>query len=150
MSTRSQMVPAGLFRRLLALTYEAVLLFAIVFVAAYLFIAISGKSPGGFWRGIFFVYLLCISGAYLVFCWMRSGQTLAQKTWGIRVTAVDGSLLGLRAATLRYLLALISVGTGVGLLWAVFDPERQFLHDRLCGSRVVLADSPGIPGNRKD
>ncbi len=129
------------------MAYESVLLFAIVFVAAYLFIAISGTSPAGFWRWVFFVYLLCISGAYLVFCWMRTGQTLAQKTWGLRVTAVDGSLLGSRAATLRYLAALVSVGTGIGLLWAVFDPERQFLHDRLCGSRIVLADDSAAPGH---
>ncbi|KPK33950.1 MAG: hypothetical protein AMJ66_04475 [Betaproteobacteria bacterium SG8_40] len=124
------------------MAYEAVLLFSIVFVAAYLYIAISGRSPDGPWRWIFFVYLLCVSGAYLVFCWVRTGQTLAQKTWGIRVTAIDGSLLGSRAATLRYLVALASVGTGIGLLWAVFDPERQFLHDRLCRSRIVLAGNP--------
>lgn len=145
MSTPSPGVPAGLFRRLAAMAYEAVLLFAIVFVSAYLFIAVSGRSPAGLWRWVFFAYLLCISGAYLVFCWVRSGQTLAQKTWGLRVTAVDGSLLGSRAATLRYLVALISIGTGIGLLWAVVDPERQFLHDRLCGSRIVLAENTQPP-----
>ncbi len=145
MSTPWQVVPAGLFRRLAAMAYEAVLLFAIVFVSAYLFIAVSGRSPVGLWRWVFFAYLLCISGAYLVFCWVRSGQTLAQKTWGLRVTAVDGSLLGSRAATLRYLVALISIGTGIGLLWAVVDPERQFLHDRLCGSRIVLAENTQPP-----
>jgi uncharacterized RDD family membrane protein YckC len=150
MRAPSQGIPAGLFRRLAALACEAVLLFAIVFVAAYLFIAISGRSPAGFWRWVFFVYLLCISGAYLVFCWVRTGQTLALKTWGLRVTAVDGSLLGARAATLRYLVALISVGTGIGLLWAVFDPERQFLHDRLCGSRIVLDCHSEARGRAKD
>ena len=145
MSAPSPGVPAGLFRRLAAMAYEAVLLFAIVFVSAYLFIAVSGRSPAGLWRWVFFAYLLCISGAYLVFCWVRSGQTLAQKTWGLRVTAVDGSLLGSRAATLRYLVALISIGTGIGLLWAVVDPQRQFLHDRLCGSRIVLAENTQPP-----
>jgi len=144
MRPASQFVPAGLLRRLAALAYEAVLLFAIVFVAAYLFIAFAGRSPTGFLRWLFFAYLISICGAYFVFCWVRSGQTLAQKAWGLKVTAVDGSLLGSRTATMRYLLALVSVGTGVGLLWAIFDPERQFLHDRLCGSRIVLADKPVV------
>jgi uncharacterized RDD family membrane protein YckC len=146
----ASLVRASLFRRLAALSYEAVLLFAIVFFAAYLFIAISGQSPTGHLRTIFFVYLLCVSGAYLVFCWVRSGQTLAQKTWGIKVTAVDGSLLDLRAALLRYVLALISVGSGIGILWATFDRDRQFLHDRLCGSRIVLSTQAAQRGDSRE
>ncbi|HUU73377.1 MAG TPA: RDD family protein [Burkholderiales bacterium] len=147
MTLTAQFVRAGLFRRLAAMSYEAVLLFAIVFFAAYLFIAVSGRTPVGVWRALFFVYLLSASGAYLVFCWVRGGQTLAQKTWGIKVIAGDGSLLDLRAAVLRYLLALISISSGIGILWAAVDRERQFLHDRLCGSRIVLADQPAKPGH---
>ena len=26
---------------------------------------------------------------------------------------------------------------GIGVLWALFDPERQFLHDRIVGTRLV-------------
>jgi hypothetical protein len=26
---------------------------------------------------------------------------------------------------------------GIGLFWAVFDPEKQFLHDRIAGSRII-------------
>ena len=141
MNTAPQLVIAGIWRRLAALAYEAVLLFAMLFVAGYLFVAIFGRSPAGLVRWIFFAYLVCVCGAYFVFCWVRSGQTLAQKTWGLKLTAADGSLLPTRRAALRYLLALLSVGCVVGLLWALFDPERQFLHDRLAGSRIVLANS---------
>ena len=142
MNQRAQTELAGIWRRLAALTYEAVLLFAIVFIAAYLFVALAGQTPQGWLRWFFYVYLLSVCGAYFVFCWVRSGQTLAQKTWGLRVTASDGSLLQWRRATLRYLLALVSVGSGIGLLWAAFDPQRQFLHDRLTGSRLVVAGTP--------
>jgi hypothetical protein len=31
------------------------------------------------------------------------------------------------------------VPTGVSVLWALFDRDRQFLHDRLARSRLVLA-----------
>jgi uncharacterized RDD family membrane protein YckC len=47
-----------------------------------------------------------------------------------------------RRATLRYLLAVVSIGSGIGLIWAIFDPQRQFLHDRLAGSRIVIAGAP--------
>jgi uncharacterized RDD family membrane protein YckC len=140
-SASSQSAMAGLWRRLAALMYEAVLAFAIVFVAAYLFIALARESPSGWLRLFFFAYLLSICGAYFVFCWVRTGQTLAQKTWGLRLTCLDGSLLRPSRAILRYLLALASVGSGIGLLWAVFDPENQFLHDRLAGSRLVVVDA---------
>ncbi len=63
-----QPVLAGLWRRLAALMYEAVLVFAIVFVAAYLFIALSGDTPSGWLRLVFYTYLLCVCGAYFVFC----------------------------------------------------------------------------------
>ena len=142
MNTLAQPQLAGIWRRLAALAYEAVLLFAIVFIAAYLFVALAGETPQGMLRWFFYLYLLCVAGAYFVFCWVRSGQTLAQKAWGLRVTAIDGTLLQWRRATLRYLLALLSIGSGIGLLWAVVDPQRQFLHDRLAGSRIIVAATP--------
>ena len=40
---------------------------------------------------------------------------------------------------LRYALAWPSLlYLGAGLLWAFFDRDRQFLHDRLSGTRLVL------------
>jgi len=139
---------AGLWRRLAALMYEAVLVFAIVFVAGYLFIALARETPSGWVRPVFYAYLLSVCGAYFVFCWVRTGQTLAQKTWGLKLIYLDGTPLRPGRATVRYLLALASVGSGIGLLWAAFDPERQFLHDRLVGSRLVVTDEmPAQPGN---
>ncbi len=140
MNTQARRSLAGLWIRLAALMYEAVLAFAIVFVAAYLFIAHAREIPSGWLQLFFYAYLLSICGAYFVFCWVRTGQTLAQKTWGLQLTHLDGSLLRPGRAILRYLLALASVGSGIGLLWAAFDPEQQFLHDRLTGSRLVVAE----------
>ena len=138
-SARPQL--AGIWRRLAALAYEAILLFAILFISGYLFVALAGRAPQGWLRWLFYAYLLTICGAYFVFCWVRSGQTLAQKSWGLRVTTADGSLLSWRKAAVRYLMAVISIGTGIGLLWALVDPQHQFLHDRLAGSRLVIANA---------
>ena len=101
MNTLAQPQLAGIWRRLAALAYEAVLLFAIVFIAAYLFVALAGKTPQGMLRWFFYLYLLCVAGAYFVFCWVRSGQTLAQKAWGLRITAIDGTLAQRRPAPLQ-------------------------------------------------
>ena len=71
--------------------------------------------------------------------WRRSGQTLAMQTWKLRIVSVDGNPVSLRQGWLRYALAWPSVlFFGAGLVWALFDRDRQFLHDRLSGTRIVL------------
>jgi uncharacterized RDD family membrane protein YckC len=100
-------------------------------------------------------------GAYFVGFWTRTGQTLAMKTWHLRVVDAAGRPLGVVRAIARYLLswlwflpALVSVrliglhggGAIIGsliagvlayLLIARLHPQRQFLHDAICGSRVI-------------
>jgi uncharacterized RDD family membrane protein YckC len=60
------------------------------------------------------------------------------QTWKFRVLTVDGKRVNLQRAVARYLFAVIGIFFfGCGILWALFDRERQFLHDRLAGTRVV-------------
>ena len=133
--------PAGIPRRLASLVYESLLVLGIVFVAGYLFIALVRDAQSGLPRLAFQIYLIGVCGIYFTFCWARSGQTLAMKTWRLRVAAGDGANPGMARAWARYLLAIPSVGTGIGLVWAVFDRDRQFLHDRLAGTRIVNSQS---------
>ena len=41
------------------------------------------------------------------------------------------------AQMLRFFLALALVPSGISIVWALFDEDRQFLHDRLAGTRLV-------------
>jgi uncharacterized RDD family membrane protein YckC len=133
---------AGLWPRLAALTYEFILLFALVFIAGYLFIALARDAQHGLLRALFQIYLLTVCGIYFVYCWSRSGQTLPMKTWGLRVQTLGGGKLSVGRAALRYLLAVPSVGSGLGLVWALVDRDGQFLHDRLAKTRIVKLESP--------
>jgi uncharacterized RDD family membrane protein YckC len=137
---------AGLWPRFASLVYESILLFGLVFIAAYFFLAFARDAEQGLPRAIFQLYLLAVCGAYFVFCWRKSGQTLAMKTWGLRVQTRGGARLTVAQALLRYVLAVPSVGLGVGLLWAFVDRDRQFLHDRIAGTRIVQA---GLPGKKR-
>ena len=115
--------------------YEAILLFAIAFFAGFAFyFASRGTAPEGWVRLAHQVLLVAVFAAYFLWCWLRGGQTLAMKAWRIRLVEVSP-----RKALLRFLLALAFVPTGISLLWALFDRERQFLHDRLAGTRLVMA-----------
>lgn len=131
---------AGLRRRLASFLYEVLLLLgvlALTFLAPYLLLGmVFHVTPAG-WLAWVHVYL--VLGAYFVWYWRGKGQTLAMQTWRLRLVTADGFAPSLATAWLRYTLAWPSVLCfGVGLLWALIDRDRQFLHDRLAGTRVVL------------
>jgi uncharacterized RDD family membrane protein YckC len=132
---------AGIARRLASMLYESLLAFAIVFVAGLLFYGAANGRLSGPIRNIFQIYLTIILGLYFVCCWHRGGQTLPMKTWKLRLVSADGGPVSVRQATLRYLLACLSLAlAGAGFVWAAFDRDRQFLHDRLAGTRIVRTD----------
>ena len=128
---------ASLRLRLVSLAYEGLLLCAVLFLSSYLFLSLARDAQSGWPRTLFQVYLLSMSGVYFVFCWTRTGQTLPMKTWRMRVVTEHGDALGVDRAFWRYLLAIPGMLSGISLLWALFDRERQFLHDRLAGTRIV-------------
>lgn len=129
----------GIARRLACMLYDGLLLFAVGFGATWVyFFASSGLGSDGGARLLLQFYLVAVFAAYFLWCWLRGGQTLAMKTWRIRLIAPAHERLPARTALLRFALALIVVPTGIGLGWALFDRDQQFLHDRIAGTRLVL------------
>jgi uncharacterized RDD family membrane protein YckC len=123
----------GLPRRLASILYEALLLFAVAFFAAWVFLFASGGRDAtvGWLRLALQLFIAAVFAAYFLSCWLRGGQTLAMKAWRIRLVEVTP-----RKALVRFVLALFLVPTGISVLWALVDRERQFLHDRLAGTRL--------------
>lgn len=144
------------------MTYETVLLFGVTFVASYALLALAGwtypLAPAQRW--LLQAALFVAVGAYFIYCWVHSGQTLAMKSWRLKVVDRGGVPLSLRRAILRYLLAwnlfapglLFVAVAGAGVYWNLLamaasvllmlalsrlDPGGQLLHDRLLGSRVI-------------
>ncbi len=143
MSTQGTPCPAAvsIARRLVSILYESLLVFAVVFFAGLLFYSAASGRLSGLIRNLFQIYLIVILGLYFVWCWHRGGQTLPMKTWKLRLVSAGGGPVSVRRAALRYLLACLSFAlAGTGLVWAVFDRDRQFLHDRLAGTRIVRSD----------
>ncbi len=130
----------GIARRLASGVYEALILAAVVLIATFPFLALFGDATLGWRRHLLQAWVLGIVGAYFVGFWIRGGQTLAMKTWRIRLVRDDGGRITAGRAVHRYLLALLGcAAVGLGFLWALFDREGQFLHDRLAGTRLVDA-----------
>jgi uncharacterized RDD family membrane protein YckC len=130
--------PAPFLARIAAMIYEALLVTAVIFVASFIIIPVVGEMHAPWQRHLYQVYILGVLFAYFSAFWMRSGQTLAMKTWRIRLVTVDGSRLTLKQAALRFVLALLGLLlAGAGFWWALFDRDRQFFHDRIAGTRLI-------------
>ncbi len=128
----------GLARRFACAVYELLILAALVLVACFPFLALTGEATAGWRRHLLQAYVLFVIGAYLVGFWTHGGQTLAMKTWRIRLESAGGGPVSRPAAIRRYLFALAGLAlAGVGFLWAFLDRDRQFLHDRLAGTRLT-------------
>jgi len=125
-------------RRLVCMVYESLLLCGVIFFAGLLFLGASGGAPGGWLRHVFQLYLFLVIGLYFAGSWRRRGQTLAMKTWKLRLVGANGARISLRQALVRYVCAwpCLALG-GIGILYALSDRDRQFLHDRLAGTKIV-------------
>ena len=154
--------PSPLRRRFASMVYEAMLLFAVVFVGDYLFDTLTQSRHALMLRHARQAWLFVIVGVYFVWFWVHGGQTLAMKTWRIRVVGGRGAALTYGRAIARYLLLWMFVVPTLAAVWlaglsgwaavaalgaalivppayALVDRDRQFIHDRLLGTRVVAA-----------
>lgn len=148
--------------RMACWTYEGMLLFGVLFIFGYLFSTLSQSRHALDNRHGLQVFLFLVVGIY--FTWFgHKGQTLAMKTWHIRVVDKSGHVLSQKRALLRYILswvwfipplaALAPFGLSAGentvlflgwvAVWALlsrFHPQRQFWHDALAGTRLISAE----------
>jgi uncharacterized RDD family membrane protein YckC len=148
-----------LARRMACWLYEGMLMFGVVFIAGYLFSTLSQTRNALDNRHALQAFVFLVFGIYFVWLWSK-GQTLAMKTWDIRVVDRNGQGISQGRALLRYLLSWLwflpalaavapfklsgpeSVVIVIGwvLVWAIlsrFHPQQQFWHDALAGTRLV-------------
>ncbi len=123
------------------MAYELLILSAVVLVGVLLPHVVIGvfaqrmATAQVLWGHCFIVLLV-----YFVWFWSHGGQTLAMKTWRLRLLTHDGRPVRPAQALLRYLLCWPSLALGgAGILWALVDRNGQFLHDRIAGTQLVKA-----------
>jgi len=130
----------GIPRRLASALYDLLLVVALVLIATFPFLAFVGDSTQGWRRHLLQLYVLAVTCAYFVWFWTRGGQTLPMKTWRIRLVREDGGAVNTGRSIHRFLVAILgTIALGLTFAWALFDRDRQFLHDRLAGTALVEA-----------
>jgi len=129
---------APIYRRLLSLVYESLLLAAVLMAGALPFALLAQAGERIATRPLFQIYLLALAGAYFAWQWLNGGQTLPMKTWRLKLVTSEGAPLTRAHALRRLVFAIVGVAAfGAGFVWAVADRDRRFLHDRLAGTKIV-------------
>ena len=131
-----------------ACIYELLLLLALWMLCTWIFLSLFGDATSHYKRTFLQLFLWLITGAYFVWCWTKTGQTLAAKTWKIKLvtqnlanqdlTNQQNVNLNTQQAMIRYALASASIlACGLGFFWALVDKDGLFLHDRLLKTRFI-------------
>lgn len=134
-------VPAGLLRRLAALTYDCVLLAGPVAIYAGLVVVLRSGAPVEPNTVWFSLGLAAIPAVFFCWFWTHGGQTLGMVAWKLRIERVNGQPLSWQRAAARFLAACLSLlAAGLGFAWALWDTDRATWHDRICGTRMIRAN----------
>ena len=147
----------GLARRMACWLYEGMLMFGVAFIASYLFGTLSQTRNALDNRHPLQGFLFVIFGIYFVWLWAK-GQTLAMKTWHLRLVSAQGGPLTPKQALARYMTSWLWFVPALAAAWllgwhqskllygALFAwiliyalisallPKHQFAHDTLCGT----------------
>lgn len=151
----------SLRRRLASFVYEGVLLFGVVMLAGLAYSWLTEQRHALRGTAGLQAFVFVVLAIYFVTFWSRGGQTVAMKTWRLRLVTRDGGPVGQGRALLRYLLSWLWFVPGLATVklaqlsgaWPValvlmagvvayaslvfLHPARQFWHDVVCGTRLV-------------
>lgn len=147
-----------------ALAYEGLLLLGVLsvtFMVPHLALGMVFGVTAPDW--LVFLNFFVVVATYFIWYWYKHGQTLAMQTWKMQLLRADGGKPTLEQLVLRFALSwaipLLMIfamqqvlaglsysvprwypylGGCVGFVWALFDRDRQFLHDRLAGTQIIF------------
>lgn len=148
--------PAGLWRRLIALVYDALLITALWFVTGgiwvllYPYTGLPSESINGVTRAtpeILHAALLPLlvieAWGFYAWFWMHGGQTLGMRAWKLLARDYRRRPMTLWQTVVRFIVGAVSWGlAGGGYLIALMHPH-QTLHDRLSATETVVVPKAG-------
>ena len=150
-------------RRLACMLYEGVLLFGVLMLAGLLYSTLTQQRHALQGQHGMQAFLFVVLGLYFIGFWIYGGQTVAMKAWHIKLLDAQGAAVTPMRALGRYLASwiwfvpallaarlahlpsstaifgLLLAGMLAYALLALLHPQRQFWHDRLCGTQLIVS-----------
>jgi uncharacterized RDD family membrane protein YckC len=133
--------------RAIAYVIDGVIIGGGIFIVIIILGILAAALPSGI-RGIMiligglaYLAMIVVGICYQPYFWMKSGQTIGQKLMSIKVVDGEtGAVISTSKAVIRYLILAISGGfCALLLLWPLWDPLKEALHDKVAKTVVVKA-----------
>jgi uncharacterized RDD family membrane protein YckC len=127
----------GLLRRLAAIVYDSLLVFALLLLATVPFVFLSDQDFVEPYTLPHQLTLLAVIFAFFVGFWSSKGRTLGMQSWGLQLEDAAGRVPGVVPCTIRFFVAALSwAACGLGFLWQLVDRDGLTWHDRASGTRI--------------
>lgn len=160
-------IPASLSRRLSALVYDSLLMFAVLVVAGALTLPFTGGKGTEHHSPLLTLYFLTVIYLFNGWFWTHGGQTLGMRAWRIQLLKHDGTAIDWKQAFYRFLVSLpfwtfvvvtlamsndtIKIELGlqavpiwvfyvIACLWLLVDQQPNNWRDRVSKTRVRYFD----------
>ena len=130
-ATPQNLQAPSLSRRMACWLYEGMLLFGVVFITGYLFSTLSQTRNALDNRHGLQAFIFLILAIYFSWFWSK-GQTLAMKTWHIRVVNQQARSLSQIQALMRYFLSWVWFLPPIAVANAFDIPAIQILILMVC------------------
>ncbi len=161
MTDKSTIKRIGLFKRLLVMIYDGLLLFSLLFFTSAIWVLLLTIIAPDSWYvdptklqanqiaalsqlgkavilSIVALNVLVMSFFFYGWFWTHGGQTLGMRAWHLYLTKPDGKFIDWPLAAKRYAAALVSWAcAGLGFLWVLFHPKRKAWHDLMTDTQIV-------------
>ncbi len=133
--------PAGLLRRLAAVFYDLLLIFALVVALTFALLPLTGgvallTSTQGWLGRLYHALQLLLAFSYFGICWTRGGQTLGMKAWRIRLESVGGQPPNWADVFVRFTIGTTLLLLAVCGIWYLLIPGPSL--DQLAAGLLLL------------
>ena len=137
-STDAAGSPCGLFRRLMIMIYDAVVIVALLMAATAIPMLFGMANYTAARDPAYTLYLIMVWFLYLGWCWRRGGMTLGMRAWHVQIENESGNRPSWKQCLLRFLVSLLSAAlAGLGFAWSLFDSSRRTWHDMVSRTRLL-------------
>lgn len=135
---------ASLWRRLAALTYDSLVIIALLILTGFVVNGIyyathNGEFAGELPASVVLTMIFVICFFYYSHSWRKGGQTIGMKAWKIYLVNTQPKPIQLSQCMLRTGMGFFSIMLGgLGFLWALLDKQQRSWHDIASLTRVVF------------
>ncbi len=142
-SHRTGAQPCSLLRRGMIMLYDLMPTLAVVLIAGFIALPVTGSEVQLGRDMGFTLYALGAWFAYLGLCWTLAGQTLGMRTWRVDLVTATGQRPDWGQCLVRFIASLLSLAClGIGFWISLFRRDRACWHDLLSGTRLMQRPKP--------